>query len=52
MLPTYIAYHLGIYLLVTHRTLGVLVASRVTISPQRNLRNAFLFGIAYARLAQ
>lgn len=39
---------LGIYLLVTHRTLGVLAASRVTVSPQRNLRNAFLFGIAYA----
>ena len=39
---------LGIYLLVTHRTLGILAASRVTVSPQRNLRNAFLFGIAYA----
>ena len=39
---------LGIYRLVTHRTLGILAASRVSISPQRNLRNAFLFGIAYA----
>jgi cytochrome c biogenesis protein CcdA len=39
---------LGIYLLVTHRTLGILAASRVTVSPQRNLRNAFLFGIVYA----
>jgi cytochrome c-type biogenesis protein len=39
---------LGIYLLVSHRTLGILAASRVTVSPQRNLRNAFLFGMAYA----
>jgi cytochrome c biogenesis protein CcdA len=39
---------LGLYLLVTHRTLGIRAASRVTISPQRNLRNVFLFGIAYA----
>jgi cytochrome c biogenesis protein CcdA len=39
---------LGIYLLITHRTLGILAASRVTVSPQRNLRNVFLFGIAYA----
>jgi len=39
---------LGIYLLVTHKTLGIVAASRVTISPQRNLRNAFLYGIAYA----
>lgn len=39
---------LGLWLLVTHRTLGVMAASRVTISPQRNLRNVFLFGIAYA----
>jgi cytochrome c-type biogenesis protein len=39
---------LGFYLLITHRTLGILAASRVTVSPQRNLRNAFLFGIAYA----
>ncbi len=39
---------LGIYLLVTHKTLGIVAASRVTISPQRNLRNAFLYGIVYA----
>jgi cytochrome c-type biogenesis protein len=39
---------LGIYLLVTHKTLGIMAASRVTVSPQRNLRNVFLFGIAYA----
>jgi cytochrome c-type biogenesis protein len=39
---------LGLWLLITHRTLGILAASRVTVSPQRNLRNVFLFGIAYA----
>jgi cytochrome c biogenesis protein CcdA len=39
---------LGIWLLVTQRTLGIMAASRVTVSPQRNLRNVFLFGIAYA----
>jgi cytochrome c-type biogenesis protein len=38
----------GIYLLVTHRTLGIMAASRVTVSPQRNLRNVFLYGIVYA----
>lgn len=39
---------LGIYLVVTRKTLGIMAASRITISPQQNLRNAFLFGIAYA----
>jgi cytochrome c biogenesis protein CcdA len=39
---------LGIWLLVTRRSLGILAASRVTVSPQRNMRNVFLFGIAYA----
>ena len=39
---------LGLWLLVTHRTLGVMAASRVTISPQRNLRNVFMFGVVYA----
>lgn len=39
---------LGLWLLVTHRNLGILAASRVTVSPQRNLRNVFMFGIAYA----
>lgn len=39
---------LGIWLLVTRRTLGIMAASRVTVSPQRNTRNVFLFGIAYA----
>lgn len=39
---------LGLWLLITRRTIGIMAASRVGISPQRNLRNVFLFGIAYA----
>lgn len=39
---------LGIWLLVTHRTLGIAAASRVTLDRKRNLRNVFFFGIAYA----
>jgi cytochrome c biogenesis protein CcdA len=39
---------LGLWLLITRRTLGIMAASRVTVSPQRNLGNAFMFGIAYA----
>jgi cytochrome c biogenesis protein CcdA len=39
---------LGVWLLVTRRSLGILAASRATVSPKRNLRNVFLFGIAYA----
>lgn len=39
---------LGIWLLLTRRTLGIMAASRVTVSRERNLRNVFLFGIAYA----
>jgi cytochrome c-type biogenesis protein len=39
---------LGLWLLVTHRTLGILAASRVAVNPKQNLGNAFLFGIAYA----
>ena len=38
----------GLWLLVTDRTLGIMAASRVTVSPQRNLRNVFLYGIVYA----
>jgi len=38
----------GLYLLVTHRTLGIMAASRVAITPRRNLGNAFMYGIAYA----
>jgi cytochrome c biogenesis protein CcdA len=39
---------LGVWLLATRRTLGILAAGRVTVSPQRTLGNMFLFGIAYA----
>ncbi len=39
---------LGIWLLVTGRSLGLQVASRVTITPRQNLGNVFLFGIVYA----
>ncbi len=39
---------LGVWLLVTRRSLGILAASRVTVSPKRNMRNVLLFGIAYA----
>ena len=39
---------LGLWLLVTHRTLGIAAASRVTLDRKRNLRNVFFFGIAYA----
>jgi cytochrome c biogenesis protein CcdA len=38
----------GLYLVMTHRTLGIMAASRVTVSPQRNLRNVFGYGIVYA----
>jgi len=38
----------GVWLLVTHRTLMVAAATRASVSPQRNLRNVFLFGVAYA----
>lgn len=39
---------LGAWLLITRRSIGVLAASRVVVTPRRNLRNVFLFGIAYA----
>lgn len=39
---------LGVWLLVTGKTLGIMAASRVAVAPRRNLGNAFLFGIAYA----
>jgi cytochrome c-type biogenesis protein len=38
----------GLWLLVTHRTLGIMAASRVTVTPQRELRNVFLYGVVYA----
>jgi cytochrome c biogenesis protein CcdA len=39
---------LGVWLLISHRSLGVLAASRVSVTPERSLANMFLFGIAYA----
>jgi cytochrome c biogenesis protein CcdA len=41
-------FGLGMWLLITGRSLGLQVASRVTITPQRNIGNVFLFGIVYA----
>jgi cytochrome c-type biogenesis protein len=38
---------LGIWLLAWHRSLGILAASRVSVTPERTLWNMFLFGIAY-----
>ncbi len=38
----------GAYLLVTHRYFGILSASRVQVTPRRNLGNAFVFGLGYA----
>lgn len=38
---------LGVWLLVSHRSLGILAASRVSVTPERTLWNMFLFGIAY-----
>jgi len=39
---------LGAWLLVTDRDIGIMAASRVHVSPKRNLGNVFLFGIGYA----
>lgn len=39
---------LGVWILVTDKTLSILSGGPVTINRQQNLRNAFLFGIAYA----
>lgn len=39
---------LGAWLLITRRTIAILAASRVAVTPRRNLRNVFLFGMAYA----
>jgi cytochrome c biogenesis protein CcdA len=39
---------LGVWLLVTGRSFGLKAASRVTIAPQRNIGNVFLYGIVYA----
>jgi cytochrome c biogenesis protein CcdA len=39
---------LGVWLLVSHRSLGILAASRVSVRPERTLGNMFMFGVAYA----
>ena len=39
---------LGLWLLITHQTLGIAAATRVSVPPGKNLRNVFLFGIGYA----
>ena len=39
---------LGAWMLATNRTLSILGGGPVTINRERNLRNAFVFGIAYA----
>ncbi len=39
---------LGFWLLLTGRTFGIAAAHRAVVTPRRNLRNVFLFGMAYA----
>lgn len=39
---------LGVWLLATRRTLGIVAAKGITVSPSRSLGNAFLFGVTYA----
>ncbi len=39
---------LGIWLLLSKAKLGIMAASRLTITPKRNPQNVFLFGIVYA----
>ena len=39
---------LGVWILVTGKTLSILSSGPVSVNRQRNLGNAFLFGIAYA----
>jgi cytochrome c biogenesis protein CcdA len=41
-------FGLGVYLMVTHRTFGILAAGRLRINPKRNLGNMFTFGLVYA----
>jgi cytochrome c-type biogenesis protein len=41
-------FGLGLWLLVTRRSIGIMAASRMSIIPQRNLGNVFLFGMGYA----
>jgi cytochrome c biogenesis protein CcdA len=39
---------LGVWLLITGRSLGIAAASRVTLTPKRNIGNVFVFGMVYA----
>lgn len=39
---------LGVWLLASHRNLGILAASRVSVTPERSLFSMMLFGVAYA----
>ncbi len=39
---------IGVWLLITGKPLGIMAASRLTVSSQKNMRNVFLFGIVYA----
>jgi len=39
---------LGLWLLKSHRNLGIAAAGRLRVTPQRNLGNMFLFGVVYA----
>lgn len=39
---------LGLWVLITRRSIGIMAATRISITPQRNLGNVFLFGIGYA----
>jgi cytochrome c-type biogenesis protein len=39
---------LGIWLLISKAKLGIMAASRLTITPKRNPQNIFMFGIVYA----
>lgn len=39
---------LGLWLLLSHRSLGILAASRISVTPQRSVGNMMMFGVAYA----
>lgn len=38
---------LGMWLLISHKPLGITAAGRVGVTPRKNLRNVFLFGASY-----
>lgn len=39
---------LGLWLVVTRSTMGIVGASRLIVAPRKNVRNVFLFGLGYA----